>query len=39
MVEEGIVLGHKISMHGIDVHKANIDVISGLPPLPLSKEL
>uniref|UniRef100_A0A1S3XLM1 RNA-directed DNA polymerase homolog n=1 Tax=Nicotiana tabacum TaxID=4097 RepID=A0A1S3XLM1_TOBAC len=35
MVEEGIVLGHKISKHGIEVDKAKIDVISRLP-LPTS---
>ncbi|XP_070030819.1 uncharacterized mitochondrial protein AtMg00860-like [Nicotiana sylvestris] len=32
MVEEGIVLGHKISKHGIEVDKAKIEVISRLPP-------
>ncbi|GJU80177.1 reverse transcriptase domain-containing protein [Tanacetum coccineum] len=31
MVKEGIVLGHKISKKGIEVDKANIDVISKLP--------
>ncbi|XP_070034460.1 uncharacterized mitochondrial protein AtMg00860-like [Nicotiana tomentosiformis] len=32
MVEEGIVLGHKISKKGIEVGKAKIEVISKLPP-------
>uniref|UniRef100_A0A1S3XYM4 RNA-directed DNA polymerase homolog n=1 Tax=Nicotiana tabacum TaxID=4097 RepID=A0A1S3XYM4_TOBAC len=32
MVEEGIVLGHKISKNGIEVDKAKIEVISKLPP-------
>ena len=32
MVEEGIVLGHKISKRGIEVDKAKIEVISRLPP-------
>nr|GEY72695.1 putative reverse transcriptase domain-containing protein [Tanacetum cinerariifolium] len=31
MVKEGIVLGHKISKKGIEVNKANIEVISKLP--------
>ncbi|XP_070049988.1 uncharacterized protein [Nicotiana tomentosiformis] len=35
MVEEGIVLGHKISKHSIEVDKAKIEVISKLPP-PIS---
>ena len=32
MVQEGIVLGHKISVKGIEVDKAKIDVIEKLPP-------
>ncbi|XP_070002520.1 uncharacterized protein [Nicotiana sylvestris] len=32
MVEEDIVLGHKISKNGIEVDKANIEVISKLHP-------
>lgn len=32
MVEEGIVLGHLISLKGIEVDKAKIDVIDKLPP-------
>ena len=32
MVQEGIVLGHKISVRGIEVDKAMIDVIEKLPP-------
>ena len=31
MVQEGIVLGHKISVKGIKVDKAKIDVIEKLP--------
>nr|GEV69959.1 reverse transcriptase domain-containing protein [Tanacetum cinerariifolium] len=31
MVKEGIVLGHKISKNGIEVHKAKINVIAKLP--------
>ncbi|KAL4283808.1 hypothetical protein GQ457_16G019000 [Hibiscus cannabinus] len=32
MVDEGIVLGHKISSKGMEVDKAEIEVISKLPP-------
>ncbi|KAL4304577.1 hypothetical protein GQ457_10G013450 [Hibiscus cannabinus] len=32
MVDEGIVLGHKISAKGMEVDKAKIEVISKLPP-------
>jgi len=32
MVQEGIVLGHKISKRGIEVDKAKIEVIDKLPP-------
>ncbi|KAK6152787.1 hypothetical protein DH2020_012426 [Rehmannia glutinosa] len=32
MVQEGIVLGHKISCRGIEVDKAKVDTISKLPP-------
>ena len=32
MVQEGIVLGHKISVRGIEVDKAKIDVMDKLPP-------
>ncbi|KAL4385709.1 hypothetical protein GQ457_15G017600 [Hibiscus cannabinus] len=32
MVDEGIVLGHKISSRGMEVEKAKIEVISKLPP-------
>ena len=32
MVQEGIVLGHKISVRGIEVDKEKIDVIEKLPP-------
>ncbi|XP_070031121.1 uncharacterized mitochondrial protein AtMg00860-like [Nicotiana tomentosiformis] len=37
MVEEGIVLGHKISKKGIEVDKAKIEVVSKLPPLTSMK--
>ena len=32
MVQEGIVLGHRISARGIEVDKANIEAIEMLPP-------
>ena len=32
MVQEGIMLGHKISKDGIEVDKAKIEVIDKLPP-------
>ncbi|KAL4363804.1 hypothetical protein GQ457_04G023680 [Hibiscus cannabinus] len=32
MVDEGIVLGHKISSRGMEVDRGKIDVISKLPP-------
>jgi len=32
MVPEGIVLGHKVSKHGIEVDRAKIEVIEQLPP-------
>nr|XP_016437197.1 PREDICTED: uncharacterized protein LOC107763244 [Nicotiana tabacum] len=32
MVKEGIVLGHKVTAHGIEVNRAKVDVISRLPP-------
>ncbi|KAL4367044.1 hypothetical protein GQ457_05G022450 [Hibiscus cannabinus] len=32
MVDEGIVLGHKISSKGMEVDKAKIEVISKMPP-------
>jgi len=35
MVQEGIVLGHKISIRGIEVDKTKIDVIEKLP-LPMN---
>ncbi|GJV63808.1 reverse transcriptase domain-containing protein [Tanacetum coccineum] len=37
MVKEGIVLGHKISMKGIEVDKSKIDVIAKLPHLTTVK--
>ena len=39
MVQEGIVLGHKISVRGIEVDKAKIDVIEKLPPPMNAKEV
>ncbi|GJT63541.1 reverse transcriptase domain-containing protein [Tanacetum coccineum] len=39
MVNEGIVLGHKISKAGIEVHKAKVDVIAKLPYPTNVKEL
>jgi len=33
MVQEGIVLGHKISKRGTEVDKAKLDVIDKFPPL------
>ena len=32
MVREGIVLGHRITRHGIEVDKAKVEVIGKLPP-------
>ena len=32
MVQEGIVLGHRVSEHGIEVDEAKIEVIEQLPP-------
>jgi hypothetical protein len=32
MVREGIVLGHLVSKHGIEVDRAKIEVIEQLPP-------
>jgi len=33
MVQEGIVIGHKISKRGIEVDKEKLDVIDKPPPL------
>ena len=33
MVQEGIVLGHRISARGIEIDKAKIEAIEKLPPL------
>nr|GEX05515.1 hypothetical protein [Tanacetum cinerariifolium] len=38
MVKEGIVLGHKISKFGIEVDRANVDVIAKLPHSTSVKE-
>ena len=32
MIEEGIVLGHKISSKGIEVDRAKTEIIKKLPP-------
>jgi hypothetical protein len=32
MVQEGIVLGHKISGRGIDVGKSKVEAIEKIPP-------
>ncbi|XP_075079877.1 uncharacterized protein LOC142165160 [Nicotiana tabacum] len=37
--QASIVLGHKISKHDIEVDRANIEVISKLPPLTLVKDV
>ena len=39
MVQEGIVLGHIVSNHGISVDKAKIDLIGTLPPPTSVKEV
>ena len=39
IVKEGIVLGHKISEKGIEVDKAKIDVMVGLPPPKTVKDI
>jgi len=39
MVKQGVVLGHVISPHGIEVYKAKIDLISNLPPPQTVKEI
>ncbi|GKA04930.1 hypothetical protein Tco_0684050, partial [Tanacetum coccineum] len=39
MVKEGIVLRHKVSDAGLEVDKAKINVISKLPPLPISNTI
>ncbi|XP_070020309.1 uncharacterized protein [Nicotiana sylvestris] len=36
---EGIVVGHKITAKGIEVDKAKIDLIAGLPPLTTVKSI
>ncbi|MCI96929.1 hypothetical protein A2U01_0118229, partial [Trifolium medium] len=32
MMQEGIVLGHKVSSRGIEVDQAKVEVIKDLPP-------
>jgi hypothetical protein len=39
MVKQGIVLGHVTSHQGIEVDKANVDLISNLPPPRTMKEI
>ena len=39
MVQEGIVLGHKISRKGIKVDRAKVEVIAKLPPPVNVKEI
>ena len=39
MVQEGIVLGHRISARGIEVDKAKIEAIEKLPQISLVKEI
>ncbi|KAH9658411.1 Endonuclease [Citrus sinensis] len=39
MVKQGIVLGHIISSKGIEVDKANVDLISNLPPPKTVREV
>eukprot|EP00268_Persea_americana_P007096 TRINITY_DN12609_c0_g1_i11.p1 TRINITY_DN12609_c0_g1~~TRINITY_DN12609_c0_g1_i11.p1 ORF type:complete len:152 (-),score=21.93 TRINITY_DN12609_c0_g1_i11:833-1288(-) len=39
MVKRGIVLGHIISLQGIEVEKAKIDLISKLPPPKSVKQI
>ncbi|KAG8473037.1 hypothetical protein CXB51_034955 [Gossypium anomalum] len=38
MVREGVVLGHRITRHGIEVERAKVDVIKKLPPLTSVKD-
>ena len=39
MVRQGIVLGHEISRRGIEVNKANVEVIAKLPPPKSIKDI
>ena len=39
MVHEGIVLGHLVSSKGVEVDKAEIDVITSLPYLTSVREM
>ena len=39
MVQEGIVLGHIVSKRGIEVDKANINLITHLPPPTSVKQI
>ena len=39
IVTQGIVLGHVVSKHGIEVDKAKIEVISKLPPPTLVRQI
>ncbi|XP_075077059.1 uncharacterized protein LOC142163813 [Nicotiana tabacum] len=39
MVKEGIVRGHKVTAHGIEVDRAKVDVIARLPPPTFVKSI
>ena len=39
MVQEGIVLGHKISCKGIEVNKVKVQTIEEPPPLALVRAI
>ncbi|GAA0185536.1 hypothetical protein LIER_32824 [Lithospermum erythrorhizon] len=39
LVQEGILLGHKISSRGIEVDKAKVEVIEKLPPPMYVKDI
>ena len=39
IIREGIILGHKVSNHGIEVDTIKVDVISKLPPPSNQREI
>nr|XP_009604698.1 uncharacterized protein K02A2.6-like [Nicotiana tomentosiformis] len=39
LVKEGIVLGHMVTTHGIEVYRAKVDVIARLPPPTFVKSI
>ena len=39
MVQEGMVLGHKVSKKGIDVDKAKVNLIANLPAPSSAKQI